>query len=354
EAAFPMVDLEATGAARRFTIRMNHGPIPWWTLIPSRRVPGTGPLALAGGWRLAMAGPGVTVAEAVRDRGPVWRAFWEPLCVGVLNAFPDKAEARLLWRVIRETFLKGAGPSRPMFAPRGLGPALVDPAVARLEAVGARLHLGRPVRAIERAGGRVTALAFADGPVAIGPADAVILALPPSRLRPLMPELDPPADEGAILNAHFRIDRPGALDAAPPLTGVLGGLAQWIFTRDDIVSVTVSAAHDLGIKATPRPELAARLWREVAEALSLGVEDDVVPPSRLIVEKRATFDQSPAGVARRLPAHTALDNLLLAGDATDTGLPATIEGAVRSGETAAAAVAGLTVQARPPGRTGVA
>jgi monoamine oxidase len=57
--------------------------------------------------------------------------------------------------------------------------------------------------------------------------------------------------------------------------------------------------------------------------------------ARLNKERRATFDQSPEGVARRPAARTGLANLWLAGDATDTGLPATIEGAIRSGETAA-------------------
>ncbi|HET7409104.1 MAG TPA: FAD-dependent oxidoreductase, partial [Paracoccaceae bacterium] len=52
-------------------------------------------------------------------------------------------------------------------------------------------------------------------------------------------------------------------------------------------------------------------------------------------ERRATFDQSPAGVNKRPQARTPLANLVLAGDATATGLPATIEGAIRSGETAA-------------------
>jgi uncharacterized protein with NAD-binding domain and iron-sulfur cluster len=60
-----------------------------------------------------------------------------------------------------------------------------------------------------------------------------------------------------------------------------------------------------------------------------------MPAWRVVKEKNATFAQTPAQVALRSPAQTAFTNLLLAGDWTDTGLPATIEGTLRSGEFAA-------------------
>lgn len=330
EAAFPMVDLDS-GA--RFTLRLSNGPIPWWIFDANSRVPDTRALDYLGGWRLALAGPATTVAEAVPDRGPLWRAFWEPLTLAVLNTTPEKGQARLLWRVLRATFLKGAGPSRPMFAPQGLGHALVRPALDRLEALGARIHFNTVLRAIEEVGGNAQALETSAGRVPVGPHETVILALPPSRLVNVLPGLSPPRDDGAILNAHFVVNAPERLAQCPPLTGVLGSLAQWIFIRGDVVSVTVSAADALGIMATPRDELVSKLWAETRAALALGETNHTC--ARIIVEKRATFDQSPEGVAKRLRSSTPLRNVFLAGDSTDTGLPATIEGAVLSGETAA-------------------
>jgi hypothetical protein len=161
----------------------------------------------------------------------------------------------------------------------------------------------------------------------------VVLALPPSRLRALLPELDLPDDRSAILNAHFVVENAGALSDAPPLLGVLGSDVHWIFTRGDVVSITVSAADALGLADRPHEKLAQSLWCEAKNAL--GVDDCGHIVSRIIVEKRATFDQSPEGVAKRPSARTAFANLFLAGDVTDTGLPATIEGAIRSGQTAA-------------------
>ncbi|MCL5775539.1 hydroxysqualene dehydroxylase HpnE [Limibaculum sp. FT325] len=330
EAAFPFADLES-GA--RYTVRLNRGPVPWWIALPSRRVPGTGLRDYLGALALLRAGPESTVAEAVRGRGPLWRGFWEPLTLAAINTTPERASAQLLARVLVETFGKGADASRPMFAPHGLGPALVEPALARLSALGVEVGFNRTLRAIAREGGRATRLAFSDGDEALGPADRVVLALPPSRLKPILPELDLPNDACAILNAHFVVDDPGLATAAP-LTGVLGATTQWIFVRGDVVSLTVSAADALGLVEADREALTARLWAETRAALGLRATDHTA--ARIIIEKRATFDQSPQAVAKRAKARTSLENLFLAGDATDTDLPATIEGAIRSGETAAA------------------
>ncbi|GMG81276.1 hydroxysqualene dehydroxylase HpnE [Paralimibaculum aggregatum] len=333
EAGFAFVDL-ATG--RRWRVRLNDGPVPWWVGTASRRIPETTVADyLSGAW-LALAGRGATVAEAIRARGPIWARFWEPLTLAAINTTPERASARLLWRVLAETFLRGGAHARPMLAPGGLGDALVGPAEAALAARGVEIRFGRILRAVEREGGRAATLRFSDGAEALGPADRVVLALPPSRLAPLMPELALPDDDCAILNAFFVVPEAAraALDRAAPITGVLSARTHWIFRRGDVVSLTVSASDRLGLDRADPAELTAMLWAETRAALGLGAEMSYAN-ARINKERRATFDQSPAGVARRPAARTGLGNLWLAGDATDTGLPATIEGAIRSGETAA-------------------
>jgi uncharacterized protein with NAD-binding domain and iron-sulfur cluster len=81
-----------------------------------------------------------------------------------------------------------------------------------------------------------------------------------------------------------------------------------------------------------REDLAKTLWRDVAAAHGLGAE---LPPWQIVKERRATFAATPEQARRRAKAKTRWSNLFLAGDWTDTGLPATIEGAVRSGNGAA-------------------
>ena len=116
---------------------------------------------------------------------------------------------------------------------------------------------------------------------------------------------------------------------------MIGGLTQWLFAYRDRLSVTISAAGDL--IDWPREALAERIWREVAELTGLR---STLPPWRIVKEKRATFAATPAQDARRPPSRTRWSNVFLAGDWVQTGLPATIEGAVRSGcEAASLAVA---------------
>ncbi len=105
---------------------------------------------------------------------------------------------------------------------------------------------------------------------------------------------------------------------------------EWLFAFPGRLSVTISGADRL--IATPREELAAKIWSEIQLVTKI---DSPLPAWQIIKEKRATFAATPAEEVRRPKTRGAWPNLLLAGDWTDTGLPATIEGAIRSGFAAA-------------------
>jgi len=327
--AFPFVDLR-DGA--RWLLRPNRGPLPWWLLAPGRRVPGSRAGDYLAALKLARAAPEANVAQVLRPGGALYERLWEPLAVAALNTAAEEGAARLLWPVIVQTFGRGGAACRPFVARDGLSEALVDPAVAWLARRGAAVALGRRLRRIEIEGDRVAGLDFGDRTLTLDADDRVVLALPPARAAALVPGLVAPRASRAIVNAHFRLDAAPEMPAGSPFVGVIGGLAQWVFRRGDVVSVTVSAADAL--LDTPAEDLAARLWADVARALDLA--PGPIPPSRIVKERRATFAQTPAEVARRPPTRTAFANLLLAGDWTDTGLPATIEGAIASGQAAAA------------------
>jgi hypothetical protein len=177
---------------------------------------------------------------------------------------------------------------------------------------------------------RVTALDFGDMSLDLTSSDAVVLAVPPTAAEGLVPGSPTPTEFRAIVNAHFRVDPPEGL---PPMIGVINGMTQWLFAFPGRLSVTISAADDL--LDSSREDLARRIWREVAAIAKLA---DAMPTWQIVRERRATFAALPRQDAKRPLTQTAWENLVLAGDWTRTGLPATIEGAIRSGAKAAATI----------------
>ncbi len=332
EAAFPFIDL-ATG--ERWCVRPNRGRVPWWVFSPSRRIPGARAADYLSGLKLALARPDQSVADVLNPETTLFRRFWEPLVIAALNTTPDRASAQLVWHALRESFAKGAAHCRPMIARNGLSEALVDPALAYLRQHGASLHFNCRLRAVDTGpGGQATSLRFGDDTVDLGPDDRVVLALPPAQLGRVLPDMTLPGDDAVIVNAHFRLSRALAPEGESSFLGLLGATAHWLFVRGDVASITISAADRLGLADMPEDELLPVLWRELQQALSM--PDEAYQATRLIRERRATFDQSPAGLSLRPKAETSMPNLFLAGDFTRTGLPATIESAIRSGEYAAA------------------
>ncbi len=336
-AVFPFVDLRS-GA--RWTLRPNSGPIPWWILSSARRVPGTRPGAYLAGLGLAVARAEDTVADRLDPADPLWERFWEPLTVAALNTSPKEASARLLWRVLRETFARGEANARPLMARDGLGASFVEPALAVLRKAGAELGFNQRLRAIRFAEELAVGLDFGARQVALGAADRLVIALPPSAAAALVPNLAAPRDMRSIVNAHIRLaaapERPPGMPDDMPFLGLVGGAAQWLLLRGDVVSLTVSAAETLAKDSNET--IAAKLWADTAAALDLDPRD--APPVRVIRERRATIAQTPAALKLRPPARSNWRNLVLAGDWTDTGYPATIESAVRSGRRAAQLVCG--------------
>lgn len=326
--AIPFLDL-ATG--RSWHLRPGAGPLPFWLADPSRRVPDTSFGDYLPVLKLAFAGRNRTVAELLPPFHPLTARLWKPLAVSILNTPYEHGSARLLWSVFRRTLLRGAVACRPWIAgPGGLSAALVDPALSFLAAHGADICFSRRLKAVEQApDGTAIALIFAGRHLVLQPGEQVVLALPAESAGTLLPDLPVPDRFHAILNAHFRLDRPAVLPGALPVLGLVGGVAEWLFVRGDTISVTVSAADAL----LDRTDLPSLLWQDLARVL--GLDAARIPPHRIIKEKRASFAATPAQETRR-PGPRVARNLFLAGDWTDTGLPATIEGAIASGHRAAA------------------
>ncbi len=323
-ADFPFADLKS---GERWTLRISDGLLPWWIFNNSRRVPGTSTLDYLGVARLLRVADNATVGDVLSCSGTLYERLLGPVLLAALNIDPKEGAATLASAVMRETLALGGSACRPLIARDGLSHAFIEPALKHLKGQGVEVRLEHELRTLRFDGGRASQLDFGTDTVDLAPGDAVILAVPTHAAAALVPGLSVPQGYRAIANAHFKIDAPPHV---PPMQGLINATTEWIFAFEGRLSVTISAADRL--MNVPREELAETIWSEVAQATGIAAP---LPPWQIVRERRATFAATPAENAKRPGARTQWENLFLAGDWTATGLPATLEGATRSGNRAA-------------------
>ncbi|GAA5115476.1 hydroxysqualene dehydroxylase HpnE [Pseudonocardia adelaidensis] len=281
-------------------------------------------------------------------------ALWDLIGVATLNARADDAGLAGAATVFRRGLLEDRAAGDVGWSTVPLGALHGEPALARLAAAGADVRTGAAVRAVERAGDAWHVRT--DG--AEVACDAVVLAVPPVVAERLLPPgaLDAAPGWAArlgtspIVNVHVVLDR-RVLDE--PFVAGVGTPLQWVFDRtgqsglDDgqYLAASISAAD--GLVDMPTPALRERLLPELAALLPATRAARVVD-FFVTRERHATFRQRPGSERLRPGTATRAPRLFLAGAWTATGWPATMEGAVRSGTAAAAAVLGSTAAPRVP------
>lgn len=324
EAEFSFIDLRTS---EQWTLRFGGSRFPWWVFDRERRVPQTSVADYLPMARLVWSNADRPIGEVINCAGPIYDRFLAPLLLAALNIAPREGSSKLAGAVIRESLALGGQACRPLLARDGLGAVFVEPALAFLREHEGPVILEDELVELGLNDNRVTRLKFARQTIELGDGDAVILAVPPYVAAGLVPGLRAPSSFRGIVNAHFRIEPPANL---PDMLGVINGTSEWLFALPGRISATISDGgrfFDM-----PRAGLAQAIWNDVASVTGLPA---ALPPWQLVRERRATFAATPGQNALRPGPETAWRNLLLAGDWTATGLPATIESAVRSGFRAA-------------------
>ena len=279
------------------------------------------------------------IEQKMRCDGPLYHKFLRPVLLAALNTDPASASSALARQVLRDTLMKGTQACKPIIARRGLSKALIDPALSYLKKHGANQYLSTRVLGLSLFDTHASSLNFEGHSKTLAPTDIVILATPPQFAKTLLPGVKRPDEFNAIVNIHFAIAAPHDL---APITGVIGATTEWLFAYEDRLSVTISAANRL-LERTNQ-QIAEDTWREASMIADLNMP---MPRWRVVREKRATFAATPSQNALRPGAKTPFSNVFLAGDWTATGLPATIEGAIKSGKTAAGLAQALFANAQP-------
>jgi squalene-associated FAD-dependent desaturase len=319
--------------------------------------------------------------EKDRDRGPLraisfhdWlrrngqspRAianFWDLIVLPALNDSSANVAASMGFMIFQEAMLRNPHGGDVGFARAGLSDIMGEPIERKLEAANATLKLGRTAERLivdDGPAGRVAGIELAGGETVT--AHWYVSAVPPDVLLDMLPEgirHDPAFAPAAthtwspIVNLHIWYDRPVAdFD----FVAFVETPVQWVFNRTRIAGLpgpgqylTVSLSGAWDFWPMTKEELREKFIPELSRLLP-AARDANVDRFIVIKEQRATFRTPPDAPPNRLPATTPLPNLVLAGDWTDTGWPATMEGAVRSGNTATQAVESLRASAvaRPP------
>jgi squalene-associated FAD-dependent desaturase len=308
---------------------------------------------------------GLTLAEWFRRTGQGAQAralLWDPMATAILNETPEKAAAVLVHRVFQEAFLRDARDSRLVFLRRGYG---------ELHERLARYLLGRGGAVCRRAlaerveveEGRAVAVRYAQRPLSKAEirggepgvtsrveADAVVSAVPWHAVAALLPEewrgQAPFAGLAGlrgspIVSVEMWLDR---VVVDRPMVGLRDSEVEWVFDKGRLFGRAGAPQHlafIISAAARSLPRSNAELTAAAESALRRyfpRMAEASVRRAFVIREADATFASDPEAEALRPGARTPIAGFYLAGDWTDTGLPATIEGAVRSGRRAAAAV----------------
>ena len=269
--------------------------------------------------------------------------LWHPLAVAALNQQPDEASADAFVRVLAEMFAPDPAAAALVLPLRPLNEMYAEPARTFVEARGGVVRTS----ALSRVWVRDGAISHVDVRGERHAAGAIVAAVPWHTLGTLFADAPPPqlasvlaAASGMasspIVTVNLWYDRPVMSEA---FAGLPGRTMQWVFDKRTVFG---GAASHLSLVSSGAASIVAKSNEELMQLAASEVESGLpgaqgVWPIRgtVVREKHATFSLAP-GQPARPPNRTEVKGLVLAGDWTDTGLPATIESAVISGNLAAA------------------
>ncbi len=252
--------------------------------------------------------------------------FWEILCVGALNTSLEKASAFIFYDILVEIFFKGNFSSTIILPKYGLSESLINPAAGFIMNNGGKIILSETVKEIVIENRKVKSLKtdcnnYEDF-------DFVISALPLYALEKILPAkvlgIAINLEYSTILNVHLWVEN---INLKKSFYGFLGSTLHWVFIKNDHINIVISNADYLADKS--KEEIFDFVLLELKKFVN--IDNTNLKHYKIIKEKRATFIPSKEIINNRPDSKTVIENLFLAGDWINTGLPSTIESAARSG-----------------------
>ncbi len=259
----------------------------------------------------------------------IFKTFWEPLTLGVMNTDPRMASAKVLSNVLKETIYKGEKFCRIFQPNKNWNETLIKPAVNQIKKNGGIINFGNLLKKIDVIDNYVNELSFINHKIKVNKNDTVILAIPPTNLSRLLGNCSLPEQYNTILNLHFKIKQKDIKLFQQPIVGFINSLTQWVFVKSNHLSVTISNANNLNNNNTE--ELIINVWNEIQKYIKKKIIYENV---QIVREKKATYVQSPENIDLVKKFNKSPENMVIVGDWTQYNLPCTIEASILSGKNA--------------------
>jgi len=258
------------------------------------------------------------------------KAFWEILAVGALNTNIKDASAATFAIILKEMFLKGNKAASIIIPKYGLSETYCESAVRFIKQRNGKINLGEQVKSIKYSNNTIYEIETNAGKIT--DFDVLISAIPPYAFNKIFYGLTTGSsinfEYSPIISIHIWLkDNP----LKELFYGLINSPVHWIFNHKDHITLVISDAAWL--LNMPNEELFKTAARELRKYVL--IQEEKITSFKIIKEKRATFIPSKEILMNRPGQITSYDNFFIAGDWVNTGLPSTIESAVKSGRIAA-------------------
>ena len=270
-----------------------------------------------------------TVYDLV-GKSKIYKTFWEPLTIGVMNTSPKKASATLLSNVLKQTIFKGPKKCVILQPLENWDETLIKKAQEKIRCDGGKIFFSNILKKINLDdNGNVNELIFIKKKIKVLKDDRVILAIPPTNLMKFINHLNLPVNYNTILNIHFDVYSKDINFFTKPIVGFINSTSDWMFVKKNHLSITISDANKYN--DIDSQKIADKVWKEVCMTIGKRIK---FKNFQIIREKKATYVQSPSNVKLIKNINNIPKNLILAGDWTQHNLPCTIEASIISGKRA--------------------
>jgi squalene-associated FAD-dependent desaturase len=255
------------------------------------------------------------------------KSFWEILGVGTLNTSIEKASAKIFSDILKKMFFSGNKSSTIILPRFGLSETFCKNSQKFVEEKGGRISVLESVTGLKISDEKIVSVKTNRREIA--DFNYVVSAVPYYNLKNILGK-----DLNILTRQEFQYSTIIAIhiwlsenNLKEEFYGLINSPVHWVFNHKSHLTLVISDANELA--EIPKEKLFETALEELDKYLLLSKSR--ITAYKVIKEKRATFIPSNNILKNRPDAGTILNNFFLAGDWVNTGLPSTIESAVRSG-----------------------